>query len=160
MIVFACSMIGILKTNTINNTVLILKQVVLMVEKIQLYIRYNHIKTKDLIYNLSKMKEFSKLNFLSYCVKNMEKGISFSISWKLSIDNFIGEIEEDDKKIIIGLSTIIGKSDVLGQLNELESFKKIIMHNLKESEEISKKKAMLYPSCGFLLGLFVVIFFI
>lgn len=160
MIVFACSMIGILKSNTIITRVVILKQVILMVEKIQLYIRYNQIKTKNLIYNLSGMKEFSKLHFLSDCSKNMKKGTSFSISWKLAIDNFFGETEQNDRKIIIGLSTIIGKSDILGQINELESFKKMIIHNLEEAEEISKRKAMLYPSCGFLFGLFVVIFFI
>ena len=89
--------------------------------------------------------------------KDKMKYLSAGEAWNYAICNSFTFMNEEDIKILNNLDKMLGKTDIEGQLSELELVKKFIETQVNNAEEEKKKNEKLYRSLGMTIGLALVI---
>ena len=75
-----------------------------------------------------------------------------------SIDNAINNNKKYlSLKVIKSLGTILGKTDIEGQMSEINEFKILLKKQIEDAELEQSKNSKMYKSLGTILGLVIVI---
>ena len=98
--------------------------------------------------NISRLFLFAK--------QNMEK-MSAGEAFEEAVDNVICNLKSEDKKVIKILSKLLGRTDVEGQISQIEITEEFLANQIKEAEEEKKKNERLYTRLGTVIGLTIVI---
>ena len=88
--------------------------------------------------------------------QNMEK-MSAGEAFEEAVDNVICNLKSEDKKVIKMLSKLLGRTDVEGQISQIEITEEFLENQIKEAEEEKKKDERLYTRLGTVIGLTIVI---
>ena len=88
--------------------------------------------------------------------QNMEK-MSAGEAFEEAVDNFTCNLKLEDKKVIKMLSKLLGRTDVEGQISQIEITEEFLENQIKEAEEEKKKNERLYTRLGTVIGLTIVI---
>lgn len=88
--------------------------------------------------------------------QNMEK-MSAGKAFEEAVDNFTCNLKSEDKKVIKMLSKLLGRTDVEGQISQIEITEEFLENQIKEAEEEKKKNERLYTRLGTVIGLTIVI---
>ena len=88
--------------------------------------------------------------------QNMEK-MSAGEAFEEAVDNVICNLKSEDKKVIKMLSKLLGRTDVEGQISQIEITEEFLENQIKEAEEEKKKNERLYTRLGTVIGLTIVI---
>ena len=103
-----------------------------------------------------KMKEILK------CTSTSIKEKGFKKAWENSIDIHRGKLnlKDEDINIIKKLSNMLGKTDIAGQISEINLTMDFLDTQIKEAEFECRKNEKLYKSLGTIVGLSIVIILI
>ena len=88
--------------------------------------------------------------------QNMEK-MSAGEAFEEAVDNFTCNLKLEDKKVIKMLSKLLGRTDVEGQISQIEITEEFLENQIKEAEEEKRKNERLYTRLGTVIGLTIVI---
>ena len=66
-------------------------------------------------------------------------------------------LKNEDIELIKSLGTLLGKTDIEGQMSEIEQFKTMLETQIKIAEEEKNKNSKMYKSLGTIIGLAIVI---
>ncbi|MBQ8766043.1 MAG: hypothetical protein IJZ16_04505 [Clostridia bacterium] len=128
-----------------------LNESVLMLEQIEILLSYNNLNTEELFYELSLNNNYNFLTFINDGFK--ASAIEQSI-------NKIKELNKIDKEILINYFSLLGKSDLNGQLRNCKIFKERLKDNLKKSmnNEVRECKStgIIILGIGFLLVIYLI----
>lgn len=80
-------------------------------------------------------------------------------SWKDAIkqEKVLLNLKNEDIETISTLGNILGKSNVEGQMNEINEFKERLSAQIKQAEEEKIKNSKMFKSLGTIVGLVIVI---
>ncbi len=92
--------------------------------------------------------------------KDEMKNLSAGEAWKIAIDNSNTNMNAEDLSILKNFDKLLGKTNVEGQLSEIELLKRYIDTQIKKAEEAQKKNEKLYKDLGIIVGLTIVIILI
>lgn len=81
-------------------------------------------------------------------------------AWKYGIQNSKTNLKEEDLKVLENLEKLLGKTNIDGQLSEIELIEQFIIEQTKLAEEEQKKNEKMYKSLGIIAGLAIVIMMI
>lgn len=81
-------------------------------------------------------------------------------AWKNALEESKTNLKEEDIKVLKNLSKLLGKTDIDGQLSEIELIEKFIEEQITNAEEEQKKNEKLYKSLGILAGIAIAIILI
>lgn len=153
LIIVSSSAIGIIKSINFSKRVYELELIIILIEKIKTYLRYNQLHTSEMIHELSECSNFDRLDFINDCSKKLKKDSNFPLIWEESISNSKLSILSKDRRILIGLKDIIGARDIDGQLSGIDLALGIIQENLNDAKQVKSVKGRMYRNLGILLGL-------
>ncbi len=88
------------------------------------------------------------------------KNHSASESWKKAIQNSKLNLNNSDLKIIENLEKLLGKTNIEGQISEIEVTQKFLDDQIKDAEEERIKNEKLFKSLSIITGLAIVIILI
>ena len=86
--------------------------------------------------------------------------LSAGEAWKYSIQNSKTNMKEEDLKVLENLEKLLGKTNIEGQLSEIELMEKFIIGQSENAEEEQKKNEKMYKSLGIIAGLAIAIILI
>lgn len=92
--------------------------------------------------------------------KEKMQEISAGEAWKFAIENSNTSMNGEDLNVLKNLEKLLGKTNVEGQLSEIELMKKFIDTQIQKAEEDQRKNEKLYRNLGFIVGLAIVIILI
>jgi len=78
-------------------------------------------------------------------------------AWLEAIDTSNTNLKEEDIGIIKNLSKLLGKTDIDGQISEIELASSFIDKQIEEAREEQYKNVKMYKTLGLVLGLVIVI---
>ena len=84
--------------------------------------------------------------------QNMEK-MSAGEAFEEAVDNVICNLKSEDKKVIKMLSKLLGRTDVEGQISQIEITEEFLENQIKEAEEEKNKNERLYTGLKTVIGL-------
>lgn len=150
------SFIGFYKSNFLKIRVIQLQEILIMLEKIQTFIKYERLQTSNIIKFLSEDKNLSNLNFLkdiNLKEKNLPK------EWEKAIvqNKTKMNLEKNDIKLLLRIGQILGSSDVKTQISQYETVNVMLINYINEAEKNYNDNGKLYRSLGVLGGVFVAV---
>ncbi len=138
------------------------KECILMIENIEIYLSYNNLSINEIFNLLSNTNTFSELYFLDEINNNLK---SENISYILSDDNIYNikkykYLNSSEKEDLIKFFSGLGKSDLNGQISNCKTYKEIFKKQLNstEKDELTECKSMgtLIIGVGVLLIILIV----
>ena len=82
---------------------------------------------------------------------------SASESWNIALDSTNTNMQKNDIQVLKGLSKLLGKTDIQGQISEVELTDNFLNIQLDEAKKALDKNEKLYKNLGVITGLAIVI---
>jgi stage III sporulation protein AB len=133
-----------------------------MIENIEILLKYKNLSTKEIFRILSNNKNYYLLTFLKKIdeqFKICENDYFLNESNISNIKNNI-YLDNSEKEILLEYFSLLGKSDLNGQIIHCQTYKDIFKKKLKENEvrELGdcKNSGVLIMGIGFLIVIMII----
>ena len=160
LIIFCTSsLIGISIAKKYSNRVNNLKEIKTALNIFETKIKYTYETIPEIFKEISEntYKTVSEI-FLTASDKMLE--LSAGDAWKFALDNCNIEITLEDKNILKNLAKLLGKTDVEGQISEINLTNQFLDKQIEVAEQEKNKNEKLYKTLGMTIGLVIVIILI
>lgn len=160
MLIFAVtSILGLAISNKYKFRVRDLKLLRNVLNVLETKIKYTYEPLPKIFDDLSK--EFNGgISQIFALSKEKMKTASASEALDYGIDKAETYLNKEDLEILRNLEKLLGKTNVEGQLSEINLSKKFIDMQIEKAEEEQRKNEKMYRSLGIILGIVIVIIFI
>ena len=153
--------IGIMFSKKSKNRVLELKELKNAINIIENKMKFTY-ETLEEIFEFVSENTRENISKIFYEASKKIKGNSIKSVWENAIKKCQNNlsINKEDEKILINLGNNLGKTDIDGQISELELALSFIDSQILKAEEERKKNEKMYKSLGGIIGLAIVIILI
>lgn len=155
-IILICSYIGIDKAKTFSIRVFKLRNLKNSFNIFKTKLEFTYEPIKEIFTEISEIVYKNKNNIFKSYVENMGNG-KFEKAWNLAVAENSFSLSKEDIKIISNFGNLLGKTDLKGQITEIELANNFLDKQIIEAEEIRKKNDKLYKSLGIIIGITIVI---
>lgn len=159
LIIVISAYIGISKARTFSIRVLKLRNLKSSFNMFKSKLEFTYEPIKCIFEEISKIVYSDDNNIFKSYIENMKNG-NFENAWNLAVAENSYSLTSEDIKIISGFGNLLGKTDLKGQLNEIELANEFLDKQILDAEESRKKNDKLYKSLGVIIGITIVIIFI
>lgn len=149
-------LIGINIAKRYSTRVLELKEVLRALNMFEEKIKFTYEPIPDVFEDISKNTKNEVSKVFEEASINM-KTMYASEAWELAVNNSNTKMSKEDLDIIKGLSKLLGRTDLDGQVSEIRLTKKFIETKIEEAELERAKNNKLYKTLGATIGLAIVI---
>ena len=156
LIIIICSYIGIDKAKTFSLRVFKLRNLKNSFNIFKTKLEFTYEPVKEIFTEISEIVYGNKNNIFKSYVNNMKNG-KFEDAWNLAVAENSFSLSKEDIKIISNFGNLLGKTDLKGQINEIELANNFLDKQIIEAEETRKKNDKLYKSLGIIIGITIVI---
>lgn len=133
----------------------------LMLRLMQTEIEYVNMPTYELLKNASQRQELSDMHFVADCLKLLDDGAPFYLSWEKAVNQQkFSELEGDDIRLILSFGNSLGTTDRDGQLKLCGMYEEMMEQKIYQARAKMKTHASLYSKLGIICGAAVVIILI
>lgn len=161
-ILLSSSYIGILLAKKYENRVRELRQIKSSLNMFSTKIQLTYETIPEIFEELSKKENINCKNVKNIFRNAYEKMQTMPAgqAWIESLDKINTNLNKEDIEVLKGLSNLLGKVDVQGQINEIEVVENFINMQIEKAEEENRKNKKMYKTLGITVGLAMVIVFI
>ena len=156
-IFFICSYLGIYKAKYFENRVIELNKFQNALVMFKGKIEFTYEPIKNIFEEISKIIYENNENIFKNIV---ERDCDICSSWNEEIMIIKNCLNMEDREIIKMLGKMLGKTDVKGQINEIELTLNLIERQIQKAEKEKEKNTKLYKTMGVVLGLGICIILI
>lgn len=159
LVLTSSSYIGVLISKKYKNRVIELKEMksCLAIFATKIKLTYEPIPEIFLEIGNKEISEAKSIsNIFKAAAKKMEE-LPAGKSWIEALENQTTNLKKEDIEILKGLSNLLGKVDIEGQINEIELVDNFLDTQIEKAEEESKKSVKMYKTLGVTIGLAMVI---
>lgn len=141
----------------IKNHTNAVRQSILMIDKIEIILQYNSLTISEIFKNLSLSSNFTLLNFLNEINKQIGMGLDYENIYATVLDDlsFTKCYDFQDREYMKGFLSMLGKSDVSGQIANCKMYKELFKTKLSvlEKNEDDRCKSL----TAFVIGIGIMI---
>ena len=119
-------------------------------------IKFTYEPIPDIFEEISKNTNKNIGNIFLLAKEKMEK-MPASKAWEIAVEKIECNLKKEDKKTIKLLSKLLGRTDIEGQISQIEITEEFLNTQIKEAEEEKLKNEKLYTRLGTVMGLTIVI---
>lgn len=154
-----CTALGLMKANRYKLRVIDLQEIKKALNLILTKMRYTYEPLPDLFYEISKDLNENIANIFAKSHEYMEY-LNAGQAWEKAVDESTYNFTKEDINIIKGLSKLLGKTDLEGQLMQIELTNKLLDEQIVQATNLKNKNTKLYKTLGATIGLAIMIIFI
>ncbi len=155
-IFLTCSMIGILKSRKYVYRVEELKEFKNALNMFKAKIKFTYEPIPEIFEQISNSINPDIGSIFKIASNNM-KFCTAGEAWTKAIDVDLLNITVEDKSILKDLSKMLGKTDLQGQISQIEITSAFIDEQIKKAERAREKNETMYTKLGVIIGLSIVI---
>ncbi len=155
-IFLSCSLIGMLISKKYINRVNELKEFKNALNMFKTKIRYTYEPLPDIFTEISQSVSPNISEVFSTAAQKMEV-CTAGDAWNLALKVEDLNIDDEDKNVLQNLSKLLGKTDLQGQLNQIEMTSDFLDKQIKKAEIQKDKNERLYKTLGMIIGMAIVI---
>ena len=158
-IFWTSSFIGILVSKRYSNRVKELQEMKSALLMFEAKIKFTYEPIPEIFKEISnKFSEHIEELFENSVTKM--KNESASVAWCESIEESNNNMNKEDKEVLKGLSKLLGKTDIEGQLNEIKLVNNFLDTQIKTAEDEKNKNEKMYRTLGIVAGMTITILLI
>ena len=141
MILLTCTLMSLIHVKQIKNHTKFLRQCVLMIENISILLEYNSLPIQEIFKCLLKNESLYLLEFIEEICKKIDISSDFEFVYSSSLNSLKEKyIDGEDKEYLLGFFSLLGKSDVNGQLSNCKLYKTFFKNKLNIVEKTEGEK--------------------
>ena len=159
LIITGCTSIGFLLSKAYIDRVKELKSISKLINLLKNKIKFTYMPLSEAFKQIAILSDNRKISKIFISTSEKLENKTFNLAWKEAIDEekvFLN-LKKDDINLINTFGAMLGKTDMEGQINEIESFNLLLESRIKKAEEESLKNGKMYKSLGTIIGLAIVI---
>lgn len=153
------SYIGFLLANRYQGRVRELKEMKISLTILSTKIKLTYEPIPQIFEELGN-KEKSNISQIFQIASRKMKELSAGQAWIEAITTENTNLKKEDIEVLKGLSNLLGKVDLEGQIREIELVDNFLNKQIEKAEEECKKSEKLYKALGITVGLAMVIILI
>ena len=154
LIGFICFYLGEVKAKSYKNRVLELNKFQNSLVMFKSKLEYTYETIKEVFTDISQVIYENKNNIFIDTINNDKE---IYISWNEAIDNAKNDFTVEDKEIMKMFGKLLGKTDIKGQLSQIELTQKLIEKQIEKAEFEKNKNSKLYKTIGIISGIAICI---
>ena len=154
------SLLGIQIANKYKNRTKDLINIRNILNIMEAKIKYTYEPLPQIFEEISKQFSESSVSKIFELAKEKMKTLAPGSAWHYAIENSKTYMIDEDLNILKSFEKLLGKTDIEGQINEIELMKKFIDIQIVKAEEEQNKNEKLCKNLGIYLGLALVIILI
>lgn len=155
-IFLSCSIIGILISKKYVNRVNELKEFKNALNIFKTKIRYTYEPIPEIFMQISKSVNSNISNVFTEAASKMDI-LAAGEAWNIALKMEDLSINEEDKNALNNLSKLLGKTDLEGQLNQIEMTSDFLEEQIRKAEQEKNKNEKMYRTLGMILGMTIVV---
>lgn len=158
-IFLSCSLIGILISKKYVNRVNELKEFKNALNIFKTKIRYTYEPLPEIFAEISENIDSNISNVFKTASEKMDV-CAAGEAWDLALRFEDLNIDEEDRIVLRNLSKLLGKTDLQGQLNQIEMTSDFLDKQIRKAENKKDKSEKMYRTLGMIIGMAIVIILI
>jgi len=155
-IFLSCSLIGILISKKYVNRVNELKEFKNALNMFKTKIRYTYAPLPEIFTEIAENVDSNISNVFKKASEKMEI-CPAGEAWDLALRIEDLNIDDEDRIALKNLSKMLGKTDLEGQLNQIEMTSDFLDSQIKKAETQKAKSEKMYRTLGMVIGMAIVI---
>lgn len=160
LFIFASAvLIGLAFANTYKQRTDDLKSMRNILNIFETKIKYTYEPLPQIFEDISKDYTGSISNIFKISISKMNE-LSAGEAWEYALDNSTTSMNKEDINVLKNLGKLLGKTNIDGQLSEIELIKEFIDVQINKAEEEQRKNEKMYKNLGVIIGLALVIILI
>lgn len=159
MVFLIATYIGILSANRYKNRVVDLKEMQSALNMLETKIKFTYSPLPDIFEEISEHVNPNISHVFRMASIKMDN-MNATQAWEQAIDISYTNLNKEDINTIKGLGKLLGKTDVEGQVSEIELVKKFLETQIDKAESECNKNEKLYRTLGIVSGMGIVIILI
>ena len=160
VLVFVCSFfIGLLIAKKYANRVKELKEMKNALTMCKTKMKFTYASIPEIFEEIST-KIDGEVGMIFKLSANKMKDQSAGEAWNESIDLVYSSMKEEDKTVLKNLGKMLGKTDLEGQISEIELVNHFLDTQIEMAESEKRKNEKMYKTLGGIIGLTLVIILI
>ena len=130
-----------------------------LINILQNTIKFTKLPLKDIFEQIGNITIKTRVKNIFINCSQKIKDTTLENAWKQAIDEEMDylNMKNEDFDVIETLGNTLGKTDIDGQMNELNQFKERLNIQIKQAEEEKRKNSKMFKSLGTIAGLVLVI---
>ena len=136
-----------------------LKSILKKINIIQNKIKFTHKPLAEIFeetYLMDKSSKTSKI-FMKSAKKLEEKNVTRAWNEAIEEERFFLNLNSEDIGLLKSFGNMLGKTDIDGQMSEINQFTQLLNGQIVSAEEETNKNSKMYKSLGTLIGLAIII---
>ena len=152
------SLIGFLKSKKYVSRVDELKEFKNSLNQFKTKIKYTYEPIPDIFLEISNNLNNSNLNISKVfkIASNKMELLPAGDAWNIALQMDDLNINDEDRNVLKGLSKLLGKTDINGQISQIEITEEFLNTQIKKAEYEKNKNERLYKTLGMIIGLAIV----
>jgi len=155
-IFLTCSVIGILKSQKYMYRVNELKEFKNALNMFKTKVKFTYEPIPEIFEQIATNINPSIGSIFKIASHNM-KFCAAGDAWNKAIDTDLLNINLEDRKILKGLSKLLGATDIQGQISQIEITSTFLDEQIRKAEREQEKNEGMYRKLGMIIGLGIVI---
>ena len=155
-IFLSCSLIGILVSKKYINRVNELKEFKNALNLFKTKIRYTYEPIPDIFKEISENVNSNISEVFKNAANKMDI-LAAGDAWNLALKIDTLNINDEDRNVLKNLSKLLGKTDLQGQINQIEMTSDYIEEQIQKAEKERNKSERMYRTLGMIIGMAIVI---
>lgn len=158
-IITGCVTVGYLLSKICYERVRELNILSNLINILQNKIRFTHKPIGDILEEISEIKGNARISEMFMKVSEKIKDKKIEEAWDEAIveQKFFLNLKNEDINLLKTLGNVLGKTDIDGQISEINQFTTLLKAQIENAEEERNKNAKMYKSLGTIIGLAIVI---
>lgn len=155
----SCTSVGFLLSKRYSDRTKELKSLSNLINILQNKIKFTHKPLGEIFEEISNVQENIEISkIFSKTGQRLEKQ-KIEDAWNETIteQRIFLNFKDEDIELMKSLGNVLGKTDIDGQMSEINQFKVLLESSIKNSEEEKAKNSKMYKSLGAIIGLAIVI---
>lgn len=156
-LIFASSTLaGIVIAKSYKNRVIDLEEMKNALNMLETKMRFTYEPIPEIFKEISQNMKSSVSNIFIQAANNM-KDQTAGIAWSVALDSSQTNMKEEDITVLKRLNKLLGKTDIEGQISEIELTNHFLEKQIEKAREEQEKNEKLYKTLGMITGLAIVI---
>lgn len=158
-IFLSSSAIGLLISKKYEDRVNELKEFKNALNMFETKIKFTYEPIPEIFDQIAKQMQTTVGRTFKLASSNMEV-LTAGDAWDVAVDTNVLNINDEDKNILKNLSKLLGKTDIDGQISQIELTSKFLDEQIEKAEKERLKSEKMYRTLGMVIGLAIVIILI
>lgn len=137
---------ALFKVRQIKNHTSAVRQSILMIDNVEIMLEYRNLSIQEIFHSLSISPNFTLLKFINEINKQIGMGREYETAFNSVLNDkfFTSNYDSEDRDYMQGFLSMLGKSDIAGQIANCKMYKEFFKTKLSvlENDENDRCKSL------------------